>query len=153
MIREAAGADVDALVAVINAAFTVEAFFKTGDRTNAAEIRRRLDEGAFLVAEAHGRIVGAVFVDRHGDLGHYAMLSIDPAEQKRGIGLALMTAAENWCRAAGCRAVEIEVVNLREELPPFYTKHGYTITGTRPFPDVFDATRPCHFVVWTKALK
>jgi GNAT superfamily N-acetyltransferase len=80
------------------------------------------------------------------------MLAIDPALQKTGIGRTLMTAAEDWCRAAGCRQVEIEVVNLREELPAFYRRFGYVETGTRPFPAHFDATRPCHFVVWTKPL-
>jgi GNAT superfamily N-acetyltransferase len=81
------------------------------------------------------------------------MLAIDPGQQKRGIGLTLVRAAEEWCRSTGCRQVEIEVVNLREELPAFYTRFGYTIAGTRPFPDVFEAMRPCHFVVWKKNLK
>ncbi len=151
-IRAATESDLDSLVGVINAAFKVEEFFKTGDRTNPADIRTRMRAGTFIVAEDRGRVVGAVLVDRHGDVGHYAMLAIDPAEQKRGIGLKLMTAAEDWCRAAGCREVEIEVVDLRSELPAFYTKHGYTIRGTRPFPDHFEATRACHFVVWTKSL-
>jgi hypothetical protein len=66
--------------------------------------------------------------------------------------MRLVVAAEEWCRAAGCREVEIEVVNLREELPAFYRHIGYTERGTRPFPDSQHATRPCHFVVWTKAL-
>ena len=151
-IRPAKESDVDSLVGVINAAFKVEEFFKAGDRTNPAEIRARMQAGTFIVAEDRGRVVGAVFVDRKGDVGHYAMLAIDPAEQKRGIGLKLMTAAEDWCRVAGCREVEIEVVDLRSELPAFYAKHGYAVTGTRPFPDHFEATRPCHFVVWTKPL-
>jgi GNAT superfamily N-acetyltransferase len=108
--------------------------------------------GTFIVALESGRIVGAVFVDRHEAVGHYAMLAIEPARQKAGIGCTLMTAAEDWCRAAGCRTVEIEVVNLREELPPFYRRFGYVETGPRPFPEHFDATRPCHFVVWTRPL-
>ena len=151
-VREATAQDVDALVDVINAAFKVEEFFKQGDRTSAPEIHARMRAGTFIVALASTRIVGAVFVDRHDAVGHYAMLAIDPTRQKAGIGRTLMTAAEDWCRAAGCREVEIEVVNLREELPPFYRRFGYVETGTRPFPDHFDATRPCHFVVWTKPL-
>ena len=151
-VREASDADVEALVTVINAAFKVEEFFKTGDRTDAAEIRERFARGSFIVAELDRSIVGAVFVDRHEDTGHFAMLAIDPAHHKRGIGLKLMTAAEEWCYGAGCSSVEIEVVNLREELPAFYRKHGYAISGTRPFPDHFEATLPCHFVVWTKSL-
>jgi len=153
VVRNASERDVDALVSLVNEAFTLEAFFKVGDRTDAAEVVSLMERGAWLVAEENGRIVGAVFVDRHGDRGHYAMLSIDLAEQKKGIGLRLVTAAEDWCRAAGCREVEIEVVNLREELPAFYRRLGYTEQGTRPFPDAESTTRPCHFVVWTKPLK
>jgi hypothetical protein len=62
----------------------------------------------------------------------------------------MIAAAEDHCRNAGCREMELEVVNLRTELPPFYRKFGYLETGTRPFPDVEKSKLPCHFIVMSK---
>jgi hypothetical protein len=43
-------------------------------------------------------------------------------------------------------------VDLRTELPPFYRRLGYEQTGTAPFSDPEKATRPCHFILMSKAL-
>jgi hypothetical protein len=48
--------------------------------------------------------------------------------------------------------MEIEVVNLRNELPPFYRKFGYVEHSTRAFPDDEHTSRPCHFIVMRKVL-
>ena len=54
----------------------------------------------------------------------------------------MIAAAEAHCRDAGCVALDINVVNLRTELPPFYRTLGYVETGSAPFTDP-RATRPC----------
>jgi hypothetical protein len=48
--------------------------------------------------------------------------------------------------------VDISVVDLRTELPPFYRRLGYVETGTAPFPDPAKAKRPCHFILMSKPL-
>jgi len=48
--------------------------------------------------------------------------------------------------------VDITVVDLRTELPPFYHRLGYVETGTAPFPSTGRATRPCHFILMSKRL-
>ena len=63
----------------------------------------------------------------------------------------MMAAAEQYCRAAGCRAVDIKIVNLRTELPGFYRTLGYTDCGTMPFEDA-KLTKPAHFMLMTKEL-
>jgi GNAT superfamily N-acetyltransferase len=80
------------------------------------------------------------------------MLSIEPSRQGRGLGRDLIDAAEARCREHGCRHVDIHIVNLREELPRFYRQLGYVESGTLPFSDADRASRPCHFIVMTKAL-
>jgi hypothetical protein len=49
----------------------------------------------------------------------------------------------------------LNIVNVREELPPFYRKLGYRETGTAPFHA--DATEKvkltCHFIRMEKALR
>jgi predicted N-acetyltransferase YhbS len=78
------------------------------------------------------------------------MLSVDPAWQRQGLGRILVRAAENHCRAAGCRALDIDVVNLRSELPPFYSKLGFVPTGRATFPDPGKLQRAAYVVIVTK---
>jgi GNAT superfamily N-acetyltransferase len=110
-------------------------------------------DGEFLVLEdPPGTLAGCVYVKRKGDRSCFGMLSIDPALQGKGLGRALVDEVESRARAAGCRHMDIQVVNLREELPPFYRRLGYVETGTAPFPDDEHTTKPCHFILMSKAL-
>jgi GNAT superfamily N-acetyltransferase len=151
-IRTATPAEAPALAALISLAYRVEDFFKIGDRTDADDVRERMTRGDFLVIEDERGVAGCVYVTWHGDVGYFGMLSIDPARQGQGLGSQLIAAAEAHCRTAGCGTMELEVVNLREELPPFYRRFGYTESGTRPFTDTERASRPCHFIVMSKTL-
>lgn len=152
-IRVAAEEEAPVVARLITLAFQVEAFFKVGDRTNPDEVRELMKNGEFLVLEdPPGMAAGCVYLKVEGDRGHFAMLSIDPIKQGTGLGRALVDEAEARCRAAGCRHLDIEVVNLREELPPFYRRLGYAETGTAPFPDMEHSTRPCHFILMSKPL-
>ena len=145
--------DAPALAALISLAYRVEDFFKIGDRTDAAEVRDKMTHGAFIVLEdADGTLAGTVYVTAGDGLGYFGMLSIDPARQGQGLGKRLIHEAEEHCRRAGCREMELEVVNLRTELPPFYRRFGYVETGTRPFSDTERISRPCHFIVMSKTL-
>ena len=150
--RLAVPADADVLAALISLAYRVEDFFKIGDRTDPDDVRKRMQNGAFLVLEENGTIVGSVYVEVHGDTGYFGMLSIDPTRQGQGLGSTLIAAAEDHCRRAGCQTMELEVVNLRTELPPFYHRFGYAEAGTRPFTEHERTKLPCHFIVMAKAL-
>lgn len=145
--------DAKRVAALISLAYRVEDFFKIGDRTDEDDVRARMGKGEFLLLEdGDGALVGAVYVVIHDETGYFGMLSIDPARQGQGLGRQLIVAAEAHCRSAGCRQMELEVVNLRTELPPFYRRFGYVETVTRPFPDHDRAKLPCHFIVMTKSL-
>jgi predicted N-acetyltransferase YhbS len=151
-LRTAGPADARAVTALINAAYEVERFFVDGDRTSEAEVRQYMAKGTFLVAEQDGAPIGCVYTEQRGDRGYFGLLAVDPGQHGRGVGRTLIAAAEDRFRGAGCRAVDISVVNLRTELPPFYRRLGYVETGTAPFPDPEKATRPCHFILMSKTL-
>ena len=151
-IRRANSVDAASVAVLVTLAYRVEAFFVDGDRTDTADVMRRLERGDFLLLEENGALVGCVYVQEADGLGYFGMLSIDPGHQGRGLGAALVGAAEQWCARKGCAVVEIEVVNLRTELPPFYRKLGYVEQGTRPFPDPERCRLPCHFIVMSKGL-
>lgn len=136
----------------MNRAFQVEAFFIEKDRTSAAEVAEMLARGVFLLGEAERLLVGCVYVEVRGNRGYFGLLSVEPSRQGEGIGRVLVDAAEDHCRRAGCRAMDIRVVDLRTELPSFYRRLGYEETGTEPFPEPGLAKLPCRFVVMSKTL-
>jgi GNAT superfamily N-acetyltransferase len=150
--RIASPSDVATLERLINAAYVVELFFKVGDRIDAEGIRALQAKGTFLLLEADDVPIGSVYVELRGARGYIGLLAVDPARQGGGFGRALMNAAEAYGRSHGARHADLSVVNLREELPPFYRHLGYSECGTEPFPDQDQATRPCHFILMTKAL-
>lgn len=123
VLRPAAPEDADALGRVAHASFH-RAF--AGIMSPAALGQRPLSffVGRFgelwphvTAATEDGRIVGFSMVRQ----GHIDMLFIDPAAQARGIGAALLAAAE----AAGARSLECFRDN--HEARAFYEKHGWTL--------------------------
>jgi GNAT superfamily N-acetyltransferase len=154
-IRLARPGDAPALARLVNDAFVVENFFKIGDRTDAGEIVDLMRKGGeFLVLESAGgaSIAGCLYLKCEGERAYFGMLAIDPGEQGKGFGSRLIDAAEARARELGCCVMDIHIVNLREELPGYYRRLGYRETGTLPFSDLSRASRPCHFVVMSKAL-
>lgn len=157
-VRTAGLADVPELVRLINAAYRVEDFFIDGDRTDADDVRAHMQvPGAvFLVADrADGTgLAACVHVVVSGARGHFGLLSVDPVLQRTGLGRALVVAAEDYCREAGCREMDLVYVNVRDELPPFYRRMGYRETGaTSPLPVTGGKLkRPAHLVEMLKSL-
>jgi ribosomal protein S18 acetylase RimI-like enzyme len=135
MIRPATKEDAAAIARVINAAFEVEREFRRGDRTSAAEILALLQHDTFLVddqlvGDQEGRIAGAVHVRTAGAVGYFGMLAVDAEAQGRGLGRALLEAAEDHCRKAACSTMTLSTGEDRKELIPWYERLGYRVTST-----------------------
>lgn len=155
-LRLAAPGDAAPIAAVVNLAYEVEDFFKIGDRTDVAEIERLLASDAFIVADAAaGELAGAVYVRASPPRGYFGMLSVHPATQGTGLGRKLIEAAEQHCGQRGCTDMDLSVVNLRTELPAFYARFGYRISGTEPWPedDLHRISRPAHFITMTRRIE
>ena len=154
-IVAAEACDAVAINRVVNAAYRVEDFFKTGDRTNVREIAEFLLTETFLLArDEDDVVVGAVRCSHHDERGHFGMLSVAPEAQGRGLGRVLIEAAEAWARERGCAWMDLEVASPRLELPPFYRRFGYEVTGLSEWPEtvLHELKYPAHFVVMSKQL-
>ena len=153
-VRFATTDDIPALARVINRAYVVEAHLFYGDRADETEVRERLERpnACFLVIDAGDEgLAGAVFVEILGERSYFGMLSVDPDWQGRGLARELISAAEAHASAAQCGFMDIDVVDLRTELPAFYTIFGYVASGSTPYPS--DAAKvPVRMVRMTKAL-
>jgi ribosomal protein S18 acetylase RimI-like enzyme len=153
-VRLATSADANAMIPIINAAFSVEKFL-TSTRTDPERLAPMFESGQFLVAEEEGSILASIYTEvRPEQRGYIGMLAVDPSQQGRGLGRRMMEAAEEHCRQKGCDVIDILVVNLRTELPPLYRKLGYVEVGI----EEFHPSRPlragveAHCIVMSKAL-
>jgi len=153
-ITPAEPCDAVAIARVVNAAYRVEDFFKVGDRTDAREIADLLLTNTFLLARDDEDVVGCVRVLAKDGRGYFGMLSVTPAAQGTGLGRELIDAAERFCSERGCGWMDLDVASPRTELPPFYRKFGYEVSGTAEWPaDALDQLKfPAHFIVMSKEL-
>lgn len=153
-LRSAAPADIPAVTDLINRAFfKAEHFFIDGDRTTASEVEAFLNKGEFLALEENDALAGVVYLEVRGERAYFGLLSIDPARQGQGLGSRLIAAAEVRASGRGCAYMDLQIVNLRAELPAFYRKLGYVETGIAPFPEDVATKLPCHFVRMSKPLR
>jgi N-acetylglutamate synthase-like GNAT family acetyltransferase len=153
-LRVATHSDAGAITILINAAFRrAESFLIDGHRIDLPTVQDLLEKGKFLVAEEDGKIAGCVYVEPRGDRAYLGLLSVDPDRQKAGLGSMLLKAAEDYCLNASCRFIDLQIVNVRQELPSFYHRRGYVETGTAPFVPGIIPKVPCHFVKMSKELK
>ena len=95
VVREASHSDILQIVALINRAFAVERFFKSGDRTDPEQVRQMMEDGKFLLLMEEDEMVACLLVKVTGDRGYVGTLSVDPARQKSGIGRRMMPAVRN----------------------------------------------------------
>jgi len=151
-LRIAEPADIEILTRLINVAFSVERFFIEGDRINSDGVRNLMASGQFLIAEDNDGLAACIYVEPRGERAYLGLLSVDPSRQRSGLGSRLVAAAEDHARACGIRQMDLRIVNLRVELPEFYRRLGYLITGTSPFPPEATTKQPCHFINMSKAL-
>lgn len=124
-IRRAALADMDALL-------RLEAFFP-GDRLSRRNFRHLLTQGHadLLVYERRGEIVGdAVLLYRRGQSGaRLYSLVVRPDQRGRGIGRALIQAAERTARAHRCTELRLEVRVGNKSAQRLYRRLGYLPAG------------------------
>lgn len=150
--RIAVAADVEPLARLINAAFVVEQPFIEGERIDPAGVREYMQKGKFLVAEDATGLAGCVYVELRGERGYLGLLGIEPRRQGTGLGRKLMDAAENYFRAAGCRAIDLRIISPRTPLPAFYEHMGYAQRGTAPFAADVPVKVACHYILMSKQL-
>jgi len=151
-LRLAEAADTEALVRLINQAFAVEKIVIEGERIDSEKVRTLFETGNFLLLYEAEQLVGCVYVEAKGKRGYLGLLGVRPDRQKSGFGRHLATAAEDFLRKAGCQAVDLRIVSVRAELPPFYERLGYAATAIAPIPDTIALKIPSHFIVMSKRL-
>lgn len=89
----------------------------------------RVNPEWFLVAEAGGRIIGAVMAGYEGHRGWINYLAVEPAQRRGGLGRRLMDEAERRLRAAGCPKINLQVRPENKAAIAFYERIGFSVEG------------------------
>ena len=142
-IRAAEPADAAALVALATAVGSEPQGWLLADshwRSVADERRyvralRRHPDGALIVADDAGMIVGRLSLvrDPHPSSAHVADLGLMVAasHRRRGIGRALLAAAEGWARGAAVSKLELHVFPHNAPAIALYESFGFVREGYR----------------------
>jgi len=152
VLRTAVPADVPGIIDLINRAFAVEKFFKSGERIDAVGLTEMMQHGEFLLLESAGALIACIYVKITGERAYAGTLAVDPSQQKSGIGRRMMCEAEEYARVHGCEVLDIRIVNVRPELSEIYTKLGFVPTGIESAEVIKTATQPVHFITMAKPL-
>ncbi|MEU3784920.1 GNAT family N-acetyltransferase [Streptomyces sp900129855] len=145
--RDATDADVDALVALIEAAYrgdssragwTTEADILQGQRTDPDGVLDviKAPNSRLLTVEQGGRIVACCQLEHRGDHAYFGMFAVNPTAQGSGLGKTIMAQAERQARENwGVTEMHMTVISVREDLIAWYERRGYRRTGRMtPFP-------------------
>jgi GNAT superfamily N-acetyltransferase len=90
-----------------------------------------------LIAEIDGKVAGCLstsimrVLHRPAPVGRISMMVVDEAQRSRGIGAALVRAAEQALAAQGCYMIEVTSHVRRTEAHRFYERLGYERTSVR----------------------
>ncbi|RYG17866.1 MAG: GNAT family N-acetyltransferase [Chitinophagaceae bacterium] len=79
--------------------------------------------------DINDQIIGTVCLEIKSQELYLGMFAVSPLEQGKGIGKALLVAAENHALQNNCKKIVISVISTRVELIEWYRRHGYVSTG------------------------
>ena len=100
-----------------------------GVTDTAADLRRALTDSPahLLVAEADGRLVGSIIGTFDGWRGNIYRLAVDPAQRRRGIARALLTAVEERFVRQGVKRITALVEKDHPWAMSFWQAVGYAV--------------------------
>lgn len=121
-----------------NASWSNESSFMTGDRINAAQLLETLQlaNSVMLVGTDNNLLVSCVLIEKIELTAKIGLLTVDISRQQHGFGKATLQAAESYAFSKfEVNEIKMHVLQIRTELISFYTRRGYSRTGTvRDYP-------------------
>lgn len=105
------------------------------DRYAPARVREQLDDPdhAWWVARQDPALVGFAHAIRDETGCKLDKLYVHPAQQRRGIGAALVRAVEDWARRQQARHLWLQVNRGNTQAIRAYEKYGFQIVASRVF--------------------
>ena len=88
---------------------------------------------AVMVFREAGRIRGMITLGEKDGRGSIGLMAVDEGVRRRGIGTALLQAANGWFRAHGCTEAEVVTQGENRAACRFYEKCGYLVEKVSNF--------------------
>ena len=145
--RQATGADVNAIVELVQSAYrgeasrkgwTTEADLIDGQRTDEEEVVDLIgrSNGHILLCERRGRLLGSLYLEDRDSHAYLGMFAVQPDAQGSGVGSFMLTQAEHQAfRVWQRQRLQMSVISLRQDLIAWYQRKGYRLTDEfLPFP-------------------
>jgi ribosomal protein S18 acetylase RimI-like enzyme len=89
--------------------------------------KTRFQPDLMLVALEDSVVVGSIMAGYDGHRGWISRIAVLRSHQKRGIGQALISAAEERLAALGCIKVNLQVVESNSVVVEFHQRAGYQV--------------------------
>ena len=133
-LRSASYKDIDQLLTLLN-----ELGYPSDKDTITESLTRykRSDEYEVLVAEHEGRVLGCISLHvmklfhTAGNAGRITSLVISSESRGKGIGKALVNAADRYFKSMDCVKTEVTSGDHRKEAHQFYQSEGFVIDERR----------------------
>ena len=88
-------------------------------------LARQGSNAAVLLGRDGDAVVASVLVGHDGHRGWVHYVAVDPQHRKKGLGRAIMTAAEEWLRARGILKLQLMVRPDNIQVQAFYETLDY----------------------------
>jgi predicted N-acetyltransferase YhbS len=98
-------------------------------KETAADLAERQRDGFVLVAMDGDEFIGSVFCAEKNGCLYLTRMATRPELQKRGIGRALLQAAENEARRSGLPKLMLRVRQTLPDNLAYFSKHGFVVVG------------------------
>ena len=168
-ITQATVTDVPALNKLVNSAYrgetskqgwTTEANLLDGLRIDEETMTGYFSDPNIIIlkhTDDAEEITGCVYLELRAPKLYVGMFSVSPVLQGKGVGRALLEAAESYAKQLHCTTLTMTVISIRTELIAWYQRRGYLPTGaTEPYPTDHELGRPLHenlhFIVMEKPI-
>jgi ribosomal protein S18 acetylase RimI-like enzyme len=122
-LRTASAADVDAILALWQQA--AENDSRPPDTAEALLALLGRDPAAVILADRDDALIGSIIAGWDGWRYHLYRLAVRPDWRKRGVGSALLSAAENRLRALGATRVDAMVLDDNDLGQSLWQARGY----------------------------
>lgn len=168
-IREAIPNDISSLFSLINDSYQVEtgnsgvAFKKTlrliDVNTEMVPLIPRTLVAEFVSDDVTDKDKDAVLEELAGSITweetehddykamHFGPFAVSTRHQKMGVGSALLNALYQLAQKRDCEYIDLECVNWRTDIIPWYQAMGFKVIGEGSFPAPERCTRDCHFIL------
>lgn len=128
-IRDAGGDDMDAVMAIMGAAFE-PTYGEAWTRSQCAGILPMAGVSLRLATSGDGGVIGFALMRAIADEAELLLIAVDPAAQQRGVGAALVEDFIAFAATRGARRLHLEVRDGNSAIL-LYERAGFSLVGRR----------------------